>query len=247
MTYEKQMIEHKRKSIRLKTCLPANRWRSRRLQAGDYSFSAYYFVTICSQNREPIFDDINEGKMDPNDIGKTINRWWVKLPNKFDINLDEFQLMPNHFHGIIKIKNQIGFDESNPYSTNNMFEIGKSHKHMQLMGLGVIHHAQTETLGIIIRYFKAKCSHEIHKSGFNQIVWQRNYPPASALSASDWRAGYEHIVRNEIELEKIREYINLNPLKWHLDKNNPINARRGLIHQTQNNHAQIKQNKTWQQ
>jgi len=38
-------------------------------------------------------------------------------------------------------------------------------------------------------------------------VWQRNY--------------YEHIVRNEDELNRIREYIAYNPLRWHLDRENP--------------------------
>jgi REP element-mobilizing transposase RayT len=42
-------------------------------------------------------------------------------------------------------------------------------------------------------------------------VWQRNY--------------YEHIIRNEKELEKIREYIQNNPLKWGLDENNPVNIK----------------------
>lgn len=39
-------------------------------------------------------------------------------------------------------------------------------------------------------------------------VWQRNY--------------YEHVIRNEIELKKIREYIESNPLMWERDRNNPI-------------------------
>jgi len=41
--------------------------------------------------------------------------------------------------------------------------------------------------------------------------WQRNY--------------YEHVIRNEEELQRIREYIQTNPLRWELDQENP--ARRG--------------------
>jgi len=51
--------------------------------------------------------------------------------------------------------------------------------------------------------------------------WQRNY--------------YDHIIRNEKELNKIREYIINNPLKWELDKENPKNW--GKIHNLQNNNT----------
>jgi len=64
-----------------------------------------------------------------------------------------------------------------------------------------------QTLGKIIRFYKAKITRLFHDRGFNNFVWQRNY--------------YEHIIRNEDELNKIREYIQNNPLIWHLDRDNP--------------------------
>jgi putative transposase len=42
-------------------------------------------------------------------------------------------------------------------------------------------------------------------------VWQRNY--------------YEHIIRNEKELNQIREYIVNNPIQWELDTENPQNTK----------------------
>jgi hypothetical protein len=42
-----------------------------------------------------------------------------------------------------------------------------------------------------------------------QPLWQRNY--------------YEHIIRNETSLERIREYIAVNPQNWMLDQENPAN------------------------
>jgi REP element-mobilizing transposase RayT len=65
---------------------------------------------------------------------------------------------------------------------------------------------QTPTLGLIIRYFKSKCTYELHKNGFNNNLWQRNY--------------YEHIIRNEHSLFKIRQYIRDNPKNWEEDRNN---------------------------
>jgi len=48
---------------------------------------------------------------------------------------------------------------------------------------------------------------------FEKKLWQRNY--------------YEHVIRNEEDLEKIRSYIELNPLKWALDEENPGNNDSG--------------------
>jgi REP element-mobilizing transposase RayT len=66
-----------------------------------------------------------------------------------------------------------------------------------------------QTLGRIIRHFKAKSSKEIRDKGLNYFQWQRNY--------------FERIIRNEKELLKIREYIRNNPLQWYIDKENPAN------------------------
>ena len=65
---------------------------------------------------------------------------------------------------------------------------------------------QTPTLGQIVRYFKSKCSFDIHKNGLNNYLWQRNY--------------YEHIIRTENDLDKIRQYIFNNPSTWQQNKNN---------------------------
>ncbi|MGH7275158.1 MAG: transposase, partial [Nitrospiria bacterium] len=63
------------------------------------------------------------------------------------------------------------------------------------------------TLGEIIRTFKAVSARQIREN--NQLVfpWQRNY--------------YEHIIRNDHELNRIRQYIRDNPLNWETDKENP--------------------------
>jgi putative transposase len=76
---------------------------------------------------------------------------------------------------------------------------------MVLINQGVINHAPT--LGHIIRAFKARCAYEINKlrNSPGVPVWQRNY--------------YERIIRNEQELNKTRDYIMDNPLKWAEDEN----------------------------
>jgi REP element-mobilizing transposase RayT len=72
------------------------------------------------------------------------------------------------------------------------------------------------TVGEIVGTFKSLCIHDwltyIKEKKIDAVAkfWQRNY--------------YEHVIRNEYELNKIREYIQNNPLKWDLDKENPGRA-----------------------
>ena len=76
--------------------------RSIRLKGYDYSQAGLYFVTICVQNREHLFGEIENGKMVLNDVGKMIEKWCAKIQTKFtDITLGEYIIMPNHLHAII--------------------------------------------------------------------------------------------------------------------------------------------------
>ncbi|MGR3302436.1 MAG: transposase [Candidatus Scalindua sp.] len=65
----------------------------------------------------------------------------------------------------------------------------------------------SKTIGSMIRGFKIGVTKWFRKNTNVYNVWQRNY--------------YEHIIRNERKLNKIREYIINNPLKWLLDRENP--------------------------
>jgi len=60
-------------------------------------------------------------------------------------------------------------------------------------------------LGDIVRAFKSTSAIAVNQSlsSVGQPLWQRNY--------------YEHVIRNQDELNKIREYIRTNPLRWASD------------------------------
>ena len=78
--------------------------RSIRLRQYDYSSVGVYFVTICAQGRECLFGDIADGTMRLNDAGQIVARVWLGLSVRFSqVVLDEFVVMPNHFHGILVI------------------------------------------------------------------------------------------------------------------------------------------------
>ena len=86
--------------------------RSIRLKGYDYSQSGYYFITVCTQGQRRLFGEIEKSKMVLNDAGKMVGHWWNELKNKYtNIELDEYAVMPNHFHGIINIiRDAVGAD-----------------------------------------------------------------------------------------------------------------------------------------
>jgi REP element-mobilizing transposase RayT len=79
---------------------------SARLPQWDYKNTGAYFITICTHNREHYFGEIEDEKMQLSSIGKIVETEWLKTPEirpDMNLKLDEFVVMPNHFHGILII------------------------------------------------------------------------------------------------------------------------------------------------
>ena len=104
--------------------------RSIRLKGYDYSQEGAYFITICTKDREYMFGEIIDGKMDVNSTGKMVRKIWTGIPGHYPgFLIDYYVVMPNHFHGIIKIQNKfiksgVGVGLPNPDISIN--EIGKN-------------------------------------------------------------------------------------------------------------------------
>ena len=148
--------------------------RSIRLKGYYYSQAGLYFITICTQDGLHLFGEITNDEIVLNDSGMMIEKWWNELKNKFpNIELDEFVVMPNHFHGIIQIINTdppVGADLR--VCPDNVGEHTGSPLHK------------------MIQWFKTMSTNEYIRNvknnnwiPFNKKLWQRNY--------------YEHIIRNE--------------------------------------------------
>jgi len=181
--------------------------RSIRLQHYDYASPGGYFVTICSHERQCLFGEISDGEMHLNAWGRIIRDEWLRTPAmRSNVELDEYVIMPNHFHGIILINatndNCVGADCVRPI--HDAEECG-AHigAPVQLVG------RQPGSLGSIIAGFKSAVTRHINelRKTPGAPVWHRNY--------------YEHVIRNEKDLGLIREYIVNNPQKWDEDENNP--------------------------
>lgn len=179
--------------------------RSLRLKSHDYSHPGAYFVTICAYNRECLFGNIAEGKIIFKERGNIVDHCWREIPAHFpQVELDGFVIMPNHIHGIIWINNSAGAGFPRPNVENAKCNI---------IGRG----DRAPTLGQIVAYFKYEAAKQVNKLRNTPGVrfWQRNY--------------YEHIVRDDTELNHIRQYIIENPLRWDMDSENPNNIRDSLL------------------
>ncbi len=193
-----------------------HRRRSVRLKDYDYSKAGAYFVTVCVQHRECLFGSVSNGEMLLNDAGRMIKAIWEELPERFKIlQLDQFIVMSNHFHGIIILNDCRGESCIRPDVVNVSGVAdgtGTKGDHKD-RPYGTV----DNSLGRIIQAFKSLTTHA-YVNGVNNLdwptfpgrLWQRNY--------------YEHIIRNEDELTRARQYIINNPLKWELDEENPANA-----------------------
>ena len=84
--------------------------KSQRKQDYDYSQPGHYAVTVCTQNRSCLFGVIGNGDMLLNDAGRMIDTIWHEMPEHYPgIALDVMQIMPNHLHGIIVVR-EVGTD-----------------------------------------------------------------------------------------------------------------------------------------
>ena len=174
------------------------RWRiPLRLSGYDYSQPGDYFVTMNTKDRERLFGTIEDGHMLLNDFGEIVAACWRDLPNHYPyIKIDEFVVMPDHVHGIIVIKANPVREGSEPSRTEHS-RADTSRTDASL--------PRRHPLSEIVRSFKTFSARRINEiRGVQGVpVWQRNY--------------FEHIIRNEQSLKRIREYISLNPKAWNAD------------------------------
>ena len=80
------------------------RIESARLKEWDYSSPWWYYVTISTKNHSCFFGDIVTGKMNLNDFGLVVEKYWNEIPKHYqNVEIDYYAVMPNHIHGIIII------------------------------------------------------------------------------------------------------------------------------------------------
>lgn len=173
--------------------------RSIRLKGFDYAQAGAYFVTICTQNRVSLFGDVVNGAVIPNAPGKIVLKAWGGLPDHYPhVRLDAFVVMPNHVHGIVVITDRPDVEAQHAAHLRNDVSPGPA----------------PGSLSTIVRSFKSASTKRVNelRAMPGMPFWKRSY--------------YEHVIRNNRDLERIRAYIVTNPLKWALDRENPARSGR---------------------
>ena len=166
-----------------------------RLPAWDYTSPGAYFVTICCHQKQLLFEDER--------LSETARRCWEAIPEHFPaVELDAFVVMPNHVHGVIWIRTPraVVAQHAEPLRP----EVSDKPEMPERRGM------QPGSLGAIVRSFKAAVTRDarvLRLLNTDSPLWQRNY--------------YERVVRDDDELNRIREYIALNPARWASDGENP--------------------------
>ncbi|HEX2770777.1 MAG TPA: transposase [Geobacteraceae bacterium] len=180
--------------------------RSIRLMEYDYTGGGAYYVTVCAHGRECLFGDVVDEVMRLNEFGEFVRECWNRIPEHFtDVILDEYVLMPNHFHGIVIIQQHRRGDACVAHGSNGNDDERARHASPLRSG------PSPTSLGAIVGSFKSAVTKLINQICDNPgcPVWQRNY--------------FERVIRNDRELAAIREYIINNPQQWVLDRENPAN------------------------
>lgn len=198
--------------------------RSVRLQGYDYSRAGVYFVTVCAHNRECLFGQLVDGQVQLNPFGVIVQEEWsqtaILRPNA---GLDACVIMPNHVHGIIVLHpNRRVTSEPDCWGRwdpggRGTLQRAPTGQHAPTGPRAPKGDPQVERFGkptsntipTIVRLFKSATTRRINvaRATPGAPVWQRNY--------------YEHVIRDEGELDRIRGYIAANPARWCDDMENP--------------------------
>ncbi|MBI4527383.1 MAG: transposase [Deltaproteobacteria bacterium] len=198
--------------------------RSIRLKGYDYAQSGAYFVTIVAQDRTCFFGDVADGEVRLNSAGCMVQTAWADLSIHYPgAECDAFVVMPNHIHGIIVLvgAGPRACPDDRPPATGQPRGVAPTDD--PAMGLGqppvgagpcACPGVPTLSLPDVMHRFKTITTKQyaegVKRSGwpvFRDRLWQRNY--------------YEHVVRNEESLNRIRRYIVENPEHWAFDRENP--------------------------
>jgi REP element-mobilizing transposase RayT len=200
------------------------RIESARLPGWDYAAAGCYVVTVCTQQRRHFFGEVVDGEMELSPIGEIVADEWLHTAHvRPYISLDAWIVMPNHIHGILII------DECTSPTMADGVRTTDTTADVETARRAVFRQVQTprwgvstsgspstnakrtsvlqpHSLGAIIGQFKSVATKRIWAAGWHDFGWQTRF--------------YDHIIRDEQSLHRIRRYIADNPRRWHLDREN---------------------------
>jgi putative transposase len=176
--------------FRLQICKDiVHKRKSNRLQGYDYSLPGAYFVTLVAKDRQTLFGATSEDRIHLSAFGKIVKEEWIhSIVMRKELRLDKFVVMPDHLHSVVFV------DDLSPAKQVTSIEAVGAHGRAP-------QHRKPRTLGALVAAFKAVSTRKARALAGDPelLIWQRNY--------------HDRVIRNQIELDRIREYIAYNPLK----------------------------------
>ncbi len=178
-----------------------------RLKGYDYTLAGAYFITIVAYKREMLFGEIVNGVMRLNRRGEIVREEWfasVNIRKEIKLFEDEFVVMPNHAHGIVWIvedDSRFTIDRGHPAGAGRDVVGADGRPPLRL---------KPKSLSSFVAGFKSSVTKRIRDELNETGIWQRNY--------------YDRIIRNDKELNAIRDYIESNPRNWAEDEENKLQS-----------------------
>ena len=197
-----------------------NKYRvpSARLQNWDYGSNGAYFITICTKEMQHFFGEVAEKKMILNSAGVLAEEYWIEVLKQFPyVELGNFQVMPNHMHGILIIDKSVVANVETQFIASHSDESIKDNDDIDDTRLsasvpekdgiggfaGENNPMLADNISRIIRWYKGRCTFEMRKIKPN-FEWHPRF--------------HDHIIRNSESFERIQTYIEENPARWNKDK-----------------------------
>lgn len=167
--------------------------RTIRLAGYDYTQSGAYFITLTTKDRARVLGEVTAGRMRLSRLGEIARDEWLKTDTiREEVELDVFQVMPDHLHAVMFLRGATGGDSG-----------AQAHSRAPVPGCGSTLARPARSLGSLVAGFKSAVTVRINTARGTPgvAVWQRNY--------------FERVIRSQRELQRIREYILDNPRRWH--------------------------------
>jgi putative transposase len=163
---------------------------TRRLVGFNYQTPRSYAIVLNSADRMHIFGEVVDATMQPSKIGQVVIDRWVQIPQIApDVVLDVYQLMPDHFHAIVRLTKE---------PTNNVRPPRQNNNKKSAAAQCLLPHS----LSTLIASFKRGVTVAVRNMYDDKtyVVWQANY--------------YDSIIRSDRHLHNVRAYILHNPQEW---------------------------------
>ena len=154
-----------------------------RLKGYDYGSTGAYFITICTHDKKCLFSNIvgaihelPENKL--TQYGKFVEQIIEILPDRFNVSIPKYIVMPNHIHLIIEI---------NEYEKRAIRESPLRY--------------HRSVIDKMVGFLKMNVSKKIHNTD-NEKIWQRSYHDHIIRNKNDYQKIWEYIDTNVERWEK---------------------------------------------